>query len=379
LIYDNWGAVSDFFEALFDGIISVTKIFGQQIIARFHQAWLQVRRIFAQSINGLIDLINQGLRAIGAEDMQIEGEVGVPSQALEQNRQRLNKLQKDMDRATSKANEAVNSAGSDMMNGFTESVRSAYDEVKGLMSDIGGFFSFDLPGGSEQQNQQNSTSSGGSGEDSGVVDNADTRTGNGPVEASNATIGQQMPNLNAKLDLQTQKMKRLKQAGRSTTQMIGRGFSRVAGSIGRSVAALATGAKAAQSFGKKMMAVLRNVISQLVKMIAKLTIIAAIKQMAGLSGSFSSIGGVLQSAIPGLAEGGIVTGPTMAMIGEGSESEAVMPLSKLDKMMGGGGAGGGTLRGGGGRISQGKIEIPVELVDEAQRKGARRSTRTGRR
>lgn len=37
--------------------------------------------------------------------------------------------------------------------------------------------------------------------------------------------------------------------------------------------------------------------------------------------------------IPYLAEGGITTGPTMAMIGEGSEDEAVMPLSKLQSVI----------------------------------------------
>lgn len=39
--------------------------------------------------------------------------------------------------------------------------------------------------------------------------------------------------------------------------------------------------------------------------------------------------------IPKLAEGGIVTRPTLAMIGEGGESEAVIPLSKLGSMRGG--------------------------------------------
>ena len=34
----------------------------------------------------------------------------------------------------------------------------------------------------------------------------------------------------------------------------------------------------------------------------------------------------------GLASGGIVTKPTLAVIGEGGESEAVIPLSKLGKM-----------------------------------------------
>ena len=42
--------------------------------------------------------------------------------------------------------------------------------------------------------------------------------------------------------------------------------------------------------------------------------------------------------IPMMAEGGIVTGPTLAMIGEGRGPEAVIPLDKLDGFMGGGGA-----------------------------------------
>jgi hypothetical protein len=33
-----------------------------------------------------------------------------------------------------------------------------------------------------------------------------------------------------------------------------------------------------------------------------------------------------------MAEGGIVTSPTLALIGEGGESEAVIPLSKLAQM-----------------------------------------------
>jgi hypothetical protein len=39
-----------------------------------------------------------------------------------------------------------------------------------------------------------------------------------------------------------------------------------------------------------------------------------------------------------LAEGGIVTGPTLAMIGEGNGPEAVIPLSRMGEFgMGGGG------------------------------------------
>lgn len=61
--------------------------------------------------------------------------------------------------------------------------------------------------------------------------------------------------------------------------------------------------------------------------------------------------GVDLPQIPMLAEGAITTGPTLAMIGEGAEQEAVLPLSKLESLLdsrggagsGGGGAGGGDI------------------------------------
>jgi SLT domain-containing protein len=37
-----------------------------------------------------------------------------------------------------------------------------------------------------------------------------------------------------------------------------------------------------------------------------------------------------------LAEGGVVTAPTLAMIGEGGQSEAVIPLDRLHEFGGGG-------------------------------------------
>ena len=52
--------------------------------------------------------------------------------------------------------------------------------------------------------------------------------------------------------------------------------------------------------------------------------------------------------IPALAEGGIVTSPTLAMIGEGRGPEAVIPLSKLGSMGFGSGGGGITINVNGG-------------------------------
>jgi hypothetical protein len=47
--------------------------------------------------------------------------------------------------------------------------------------------------------------------------------------------------------------------------------------------------------------------------------------------------------IPMLADGGIVTAPTLAMIAEGNEPEAVIPLSKLGSMGFGGNGGGNNI------------------------------------
>lgn len=56
------------------------------------------------------------------------------------------------------------------------------------------------------------------------------------------------------------------------------------------------------------------------------------------AGAGAIVGGVVSKAfsalsIPALAEGGITTGPTLALIGEGKENEVVLPLSKLDKFV----------------------------------------------
>jgi hypothetical protein len=52
------------------------------------------------------------------------------------------------------------------------------------------------------------------------------------------------------------------------------------------------------------------------------------------AGPFVNFGEIPKVKIPRLAEGGIVTSPTLAMIAEGGESEAVIPLSKLGAMGG---------------------------------------------
>jgi hypothetical protein len=59
------------------------------------------------------------------------------------------------------------------------------------------------------------------------------------------------------------------------------------------------------------------------------------RETPGLSQAYDAGQAVGDWKWTGLASGGIVTGPTPAMIGEGGEDEAVLPLSKLDSMLGG--------------------------------------------
>jgi hypothetical protein len=74
--------------------------------------------------------------------------------------------------------------------------------------------------------------------------------------------------------------------------------------------------------------------------------------------------------IPYLASGGITTGPTMAMIGEGRENEAVLPLSKLDGMLNA-----ASVRGAGGGSAQ-TLVIDVTGSDEDMKRLIRRIVKT---
>jgi hypothetical protein len=90
-----------------------------------------------------------------------------------------------------------------------------------------------------------------------------------------------------------------------------------------------------ESVGSALETMFKNMAMQLTQMVIQALIFKTIMSafgLGGVSGSGGGLGGL--GKLLGLASGGIVTGPTLAMIGEGTESEAVMPLSKLDAVMG---------------------------------------------
>ena len=65
-------------------------------------------------------------------------------------------------------------------------------------------------------------------------------------------------------------------------------------------------------------------------------IASGLQSIGGFKDIFGTMQGVgFMSSIPMLAEGGVVTSPTLAMIGEGGQSEAVIPLDRLGEFGGG--------------------------------------------
>ena len=101
------------------------------------------------------------------------------------------------------------------------------------------------------------------------------------------------------------------------------------------------------SFAESFITALKAMAAQLIATIALVAILATLLVIAtgGLSGlsmesllvGMKAVSASSGISIPFLAEGGIVTSPTLAMIGEGREAEAVIPLSKLPQMAGAGG------------------------------------------
>jgi len=106
----------------------------------------------------------------------------------------------------------------------------------------------------------------------------------------------------------------------------GQGFQRFIDFLVIGIAALA-----------KVIETVINLLSRLLEVMRKVVDSKAFQAvLSGIGSLASGIGSGIQrlGSFVGLAEGGIVTRPTLAMVGEGGEPEAVIPLSKMGGMGG---------------------------------------------
>jgi len=104
--------------------------------------------------------------------------------------------------------------------------------------------------------------------------------------------------------------------------------------------ALTSAAYSTEGFFKSFIQNLKIAIKQL---LVQLAVIMAIKLLLGDATTVKAAFELAKGKVLGLATGGLVTGPTMALVGEGagttaSNPEVVAPLDKLKGMINGGGS-----------------------------------------
>lgn len=144
---------------------------------------------------------------------------------------------------------------------------------------------------------------------------------------------------------------------RQLNQIIENGISDAFSSIGEGIGnAIANGTSAIAELGKGFLNAFGSLISSIGQALIKYGIVKTgldkvIKGGIALPGAVAiglglaavAIGQLVKTAIPKFATGGIVTGPTIGMIGEGGQPEVILPLSKLNTLFDGQGGGGGRL------------------------------------
>lgn len=127
--------------------------------------------------------------------------------------------------------------------------------------------------------------------------------------------------------------KNLEELNKSYEQFASTISQTVTGALFGMYDAMQQGASATQALGEMFSRLLR----QMAEMVVQAAIFAGILSLisGGAAGGGVSFMGAFTKilGIPKMAAGGIATGPTLAMIGEGSENEAVLPLSKLGNIM----------------------------------------------
>jgi hypothetical protein len=137
--------------------------------------------------------------------------------------------------------------------------------------------------------------------------------------------------------------RKMGQITNSAVGQMSQGIGRVIGKVFSLKDGFDSVGDAMKSFGRLFASVIESIVQQMVAAIAKMLIFKALT--AAFSGGSSAAVGAVSGAssmqgisIPGAANGAVVTGPTIAAVGEGGETEAIMPLSKLQGMIDMGGS-----------------------------------------
>jgi hypothetical protein len=129
--------------------------------------------------------------------------------------------------------------------------------------------------------------------------------------------------------------KDLKQAQKTATDFANTMSQEVTGGLMSMWDAMESGENPLQALGNFFKDLLKQLAAAVVQALIFQGIMSALG-MGGVASGGGGLGGGLIGGISkifGFAEGGIVSQPTLSMVGEGGQSEAIMPLNKLGNMM----------------------------------------------
>jgi hypothetical protein len=134
----------------------------------------------------------------------------------------------------------------------------------------------------------------------------------------------------ADIDSDEARKKRLQDLNKKYSEIAQNVSQNVTGALFGMYDAMQEGLSAGEALGQMFSRLARSIAESLVQAALFAGILSLIS--GGAAGGGVSFFGAFKGIL-GLASGGVATGPTLAMIGEGSESEAVLPLSKLGNIM----------------------------------------------
>ena len=133
---------------------------------------------------------------------------------------------------------------------------------------------------------------------------------------------------NAELD-QIDQLEQAYQRQQQTLEKYGFVVEGIASGLSDAITALVTGTETVEEAFSRMFANIgKAFIDMATKMLAQQLMLTVLQAFTGGVGVGKGIGG-----IKGLADGGYVTGPTPALVGEGGEPEYVIPASKMGNAM----------------------------------------------
>ena len=383
LVVRNWEAVSGFFRRLFDGVMSLGGAFVTSLVALFETARRSIEVAIFGALESIVGRVREVLRRIGADDLAdmltpvaegTEAAARRSGQALTEARGQIGTF----DRAAADAAGTISDEVGGAWDSVSGAVGNATDSVREFFA-VGEAEAVDF----ERSMFEGDFSGGGAG--AGETDGGTRSVGlqgisdvmrDMPTQMpAMRELGTQIPQATEALEGQREawrqaqeQARRFRIAAHEATELARSGVMRASDAIGQNLTdALFEGASAFQAMADAAVAALQEVISQLITATARALLLQAlIPGGAGAAGGLTgAIGGLF-----GFAKGGIVTGPTPALIGEGTEAEAVLPLSRLEGML--------NMSGGSQQVVIEPRVLPSGDITFAQREGDRRRSRVGR-